>query len=700
MAKNIIVKVVILLVVSSLSYSVFWFFKIGQIEKQISKFIGENSNYLSAGNIETTGFPLRQKISIKNFKFRIPNVLLNKKQITVGEIAAETSIFSNEFEVDVSGGFLAQDISGNNFEISFASAPKINFSVLDGRITEFSYQDFGYSITDSSGNKVYSSSASKVNIISSLGKDSKIKTRIVANIKDVSGFDVVSIYKNVLEEKVLKGINTGTISVQTQEPEIVNADLEKADNKDQILEVAKDKELASDVEVKEEIINDKVDSSTQQADAVLPSQDKNPVANNEQLNTKKDISATAPKAEEKQKPEVEVLEVEEKNSQVNLNEQIEVVDQNIQKQDDLTKQVSKDEKVQDENVKEEASAVVDNSQNIVQESEKAKDIAQEKNINSVENKAAEPEVIADSVQDVETIKDQLVAQENSDKDSQLVKEEIKSNFVLDVEYVFIPNKGSKNSGSNIPFDPTKIQELPVQYSLAININKLEFANKLYTILVKGNMTSSPDDPSPSGQAMVKIENMSSIVAYFNDYIADLLAKKGIDVEPVVKEEVVQEEVVQEEVILVEEQEGQLNTNSTQDEAVSKLEENLDAAIDVVAQEENTDSTNQELVADSSENQELQLNDEQTNQVVSEESEIISADLSDAIEENKIVALEPYDRFLLKVYDNLDMVTTEIAAKSPASKDDVGEFHLKREKNLEFIINQTTLREILGKFGAK
>jgi hypothetical protein len=44
-----------------------------------------------------------------------------------------------------------------------------------------------------------------------------------------------------------------------------------------------------------------------------------------------------------------------------------------------------------------------------------------------------------------------------------------------------------------------------------------------------------------------------------------------------------------------------------------------------------------------------------------------------------------------------MVTKELTSKNPLSKDDVAVFDIRREKNIEFLINETPMREILGKF---
>jgi hypothetical protein len=59
--------------------------------------------------------------------------------------------------------------------------------------------------------------------------------------------------------------------------------------------------------------------------------------------------------------------------------------------------------------------------------------------------------------------------------------------------------------------------------------------------------------------------------------------------------------------------------------------------------------------------------------------------------------DPYHAFLVRVSTNFSSVIKEIAAKNAASKDDVAQFDIRREKNLDFLINETSTREILGKF---
>jgi hypothetical protein len=69
MSKGFIVKSIIILIVVALIYSVFWFFQTGQVQKRINNFIAENSSHISVGEVSISGYPLMQKITIKDLKF-------------------------------------------------------------------------------------------------------------------------------------------------------------------------------------------------------------------------------------------------------------------------------------------------------------------------------------------------------------------------------------------------------------------------------------------------------------------------------------------------------------------------------------------------------------------------------------------------------------------------------------------------------
>jgi len=211
MSKNALVKFVILLVVLTLVYSVFWFFKTGQLHKQVESFINQNSNYVSVGEVAVSGFPLTQKVTIKDLKFTLPGSLLSKRQTVVKHLEAKAGIFSSEFTITLPEPVAVQDSDNVSLLVEFNKEPEISISVVDGRIAQFSYQDFGYKIADLEKNTVYAASSSSIVLESVVGAEDKITTKITANIKDIEGFDVADIYKNVFEKKITEGLKTGEI---------------------------------------------------------------------------------------------------------------------------------------------------------------------------------------------------------------------------------------------------------------------------------------------------------------------------------------------------------------------------------------------------------------------------------------------------------------------------------------------------------
>jgi hypothetical protein len=212
MGRNIVIKLAILLVVAALVYSVFWFFKVGQVEKQIKEFVSNNSSYISAGEVVVSGFPLAQKITIKNLKFTIPNAALDKNQVLVPHLEATAGILASDYKISLIETVSVQDPDGNLSSVEFAKDPEISVSMLDGNIAKFHYQDSGYRILGADKSAIYSSTSSMVSVKNSVEMD-KITNLISINIKEIEGFDIISLYKNILEKKIVDGIKTGEIAL-------------------------------------------------------------------------------------------------------------------------------------------------------------------------------------------------------------------------------------------------------------------------------------------------------------------------------------------------------------------------------------------------------------------------------------------------------------------------------------------------------
>ena len=215
MKKGLIIKLAIVLVVLVLSYCVFWFYKAGQSEKQINKFIADNSAHISAGEISVSGFPVGQKIIISDLKITIPVNLVAKRQITVKQLEATSGIFSNDFVVNLVDVVKIQDLenSGDIFDVEFVSKPEIMVSLLGGSIAKLQYNDAGFKILDTEKNIVNSSLGLSVLSENSVDETDKRINKINISFKELEGYSVFDFYKNVLEKKVVEGIKTEEIKV-------------------------------------------------------------------------------------------------------------------------------------------------------------------------------------------------------------------------------------------------------------------------------------------------------------------------------------------------------------------------------------------------------------------------------------------------------------------------------------------------------
>lgn len=218
MARNFLLKLLVLIAVVALSYSVFWFFKVGQVEKHVNKFVSENSSYVSVGEISVSGFPMVQKITIHDLKFTIPNALVSGKQVVVKQVEAVAKIFSSDFAVTFVEPVTLTDAAGNIFSIEFSQLPQVSMTISGSKIAKFNYQDSGYRILDAEKKIVYGAASSSFMLDSSVDDADKATSKISIGVKEIEGFDVITAYKNAFEKKVIDGIKTGEISVGSSAP--------------------------------------------------------------------------------------------------------------------------------------------------------------------------------------------------------------------------------------------------------------------------------------------------------------------------------------------------------------------------------------------------------------------------------------------------------------------------------------------------
>lgn len=219
MNRSIVVKLSVVLLVAVLIHSVFWFFKTGQLEKHINNFIAENAATVSAAEVKVTGFPFVQKVTIKDLKFSIPNPALNKYQIIVKNLEATSGIFGGDFTVELLDKVMVQDAENNQGNIEFSSQPQIAFSIRNGMISHFSYQDVGHHALDADKNVIYAAAATMVTIDAAVDGNEQITAHLLANVRDIENFTLLDVYKNSSEKRIIDGIKTGEIMIGSQNAE-------------------------------------------------------------------------------------------------------------------------------------------------------------------------------------------------------------------------------------------------------------------------------------------------------------------------------------------------------------------------------------------------------------------------------------------------------------------------------------------------
>lgn len=587
MNKNLIIKLIILLVVAMLVYSIFWFFKIGQVEKKINNFISDNSLNVSAGDVEVSGFPFSQKIKVRDFKFTIPSSFLANRQIIVKEFEANAGVFSNDFEVDLKKDAVFIQLDENNLvNIVFNRTPNIDFSIGDNGFSKASYRDIGYKIINDKQELIYSSSALVANFESSMRGDA-IVNKINVDAREIEGIDIISIYKNSLEKKINDALKTGEISLGS---------------------VANKKPVDNLTEVANQVV------AAQEMVSAVKDAMQNPDLTNEQAKSLASSATAIIKGDVAQKANLE-----------NPADSLQI------------------KKVNEKELAGEYNGVADP---VCMDDPKGNSL--EVGINGLDH---DTDCLRGSG-DLKPIESQNPA---------LVERPVKNSLIMSLEYSLIPQSQELLA----PLDPMQIHDLPVQYSKVIKINNLEFSNNSYKIFVNGQLNIFQDDDMPSGSVSVKVEKINNVI--------NILSK---DLKPKLEE-------------------ASAVSSSAQDKILDEASavENNDQAQNLKATPET------QLLTDGA--MALPTKDISSQDQVSLASTVAKSSLEASIDNIEMpinpVVEDPYQNFLIRVSDNLDLVSKELASKNAASQEDVAVFDVRREKNLEFLINETSIREILGKF---
>ena len=224
MNKAPAIKLGIIFLVITVSYSFFWFVRTGQTEKKINNLISKNSSSTSASSVSVSGFPFSQKITISDLKFNIPSI--SKYQVTVKKLEANTGIFSKSFSANILEQVTVFDNDSNTIRnIEFKESPKISISFNNEGISSFNYQDSGYTILEDQKPTFYSSSSNIIKMETLETANNQVALKFNIDIKDMEGVNLASIYQNVFEKKITEGIKTGEITIGNNINNAINSSL-------------------------------------------------------------------------------------------------------------------------------------------------------------------------------------------------------------------------------------------------------------------------------------------------------------------------------------------------------------------------------------------------------------------------------------------------------------------------------------------
>jgi hypothetical protein len=582
--KGILIKSAIALAVLTLIHSIFWFFKAGQIEKQVNHFVSENATYISVGKVAVSGFPLSQKVSVEDLRFVIPNSALTNYQTTVKQLEAKTSIFSSDFTVLVTDQVLVQNLeTTESGYVEFSSNPIIKISLVDGVIANFTYKDSGYRILDADKIVIYQASSSDISFTSTK-EDEKTKNRLKANVKDIEGFDVISVYKNAVERKIINGIKTGEISIGNAAADLVTGNA--------VVELTSDAASIDEYDVAAQGDLNKIPADNATDISLATDVPQNPVTETKTSSAVNKSTDAVPNA----KMAMEAPTIKEK---VKTNTA------------DVTGANTAVEPVQD-------TALVENDTVIAKDA--VKDSSGTKNETpNVGNTLTQTQDIIDQNNDQATNQNPTIVANNSDamaleKEAPAETIAVKSNLDIDIEYELVPSELDKQSQS--PIDITQIQDSPIHYSKIMKVNNFEFSNSLYKITLNGQMSIFQDDVMPSGALTAKVEQIGNLISFISNALSSEITVQAKETAP------------------------DLQT------AELPIYDNQLDVIEPLAQSPNDG--------------------------------------------------DHYQDFLKRLTANLAPIIQELSHKNQLTTDTSAVFDIRREKNLEILVNETPVREILGK----
>lgn len=222
MAKKIAIISLIISVVVVALYSAFWYVYADQIKTKILNLAHDNPEYISVADVEIYGFPLQQKVKIYDAKLKIPAVALNRYQINVKEIEAKSDLFSADFKISSISDIFVQDLNGNSVGyVELNQLPEIEITLGDHVVDEFYYFDHGYRILDENKVAIYIADSSQILYKGKIDDHNKITANVKVKVEAIQGFDIIHIYQNMLQDRVIADAKLGKLMVR-QNPDALN----------------------------------------------------------------------------------------------------------------------------------------------------------------------------------------------------------------------------------------------------------------------------------------------------------------------------------------------------------------------------------------------------------------------------------------------------------------------------------------------
>jgi hypothetical protein len=470
MNRSVLIKLVVVLLVVVLVHSVFWFFKTGQLAKHVNNFISENSSNVSAAEVKVVGYPFSQKVIIRDLKFTLPNAAFGKYQIIVKSLEAKAGIFASDFTVEIMDKVSVQDVDNNIGSVEFNQNPLISFSIAEGIIAHFSYSDTGYRVFDADKNIIYSAASSTVNLQSTIDSNDQITSKLTVAVKDIEGFDVIDIYRNSSEKKIIDGIKTGEISLGGGTAVAVDA----SGNPVVAASVASSAVVPA---------VSGATASTQQANTA-PSAPT--IAQNNAASPT--VPAAAVKTGVATTPAVAINAATTTNSTATT---------------DAAPAASATAAATPA-----ANAQASAANNAVTAPAPA---TAPSDANTASMAAASTDKASDKAMTIDVAS--VVAKNDV----------VKNNLMIDIEYILTPTKNEQQA--TVPLDPSQIQESATQYNRVVKVNNIELSNSLYKISLNGQVNYFQDDNMPSGFITVRVENLDKLTSYISTNFNQLAEQK-------------------------------------------------------------------------------------------------------------------------------------------------------------------------------